>query len=256
MSRIISRRGGWALLLVAVFYAPRALRRPRRANPAPSHPSHPHAGSATHRIIETEPYRIAIAAFYALCVQRIFETTISSLDGSSPRISISSSGLDVDATSHHVVLLCQTLALLIWLGLYFINNVRLYLLVPDSALGRRTLVHIVLTVALSEFYFLAATTGRPSTNQLLLILSIVAIDALYPLILGRVLSLRYRVFWVVRGVLQTAGILSILVFVSHSDYGRVEWSAAWVGLMLTQLLIIVPAELHRRWRRTRLASGA
>jgi hypothetical protein len=251
MTRKALRRGRWwALLIVGVLCAPRVLGRPRRTSPAPLHPTE---SGAKHPLFEAEPYKIAIAAFYALCVQRIFETTISSLNMSTPRISISSSGVTVDATSHQVVLLCQTLALLIWLGLYFINNVRLYLLVPESALARRTLVHVVLTVALSEFYFLAATTGRPSTNQILLILSIIVIDALYPLILGQVLSLRSRVFWVARGMLQTAGILCILVFVRHSDYGRVGWSAAWLGLMLTQLLVIVPAELHWR-RRSRLAS--
>ncbi|GFH37214.1 hypothetical protein SCWH03_34500 [Streptomyces pacificus] len=151
-----------------------------------------------------------------------------------------------------VILVCQLLAVLTWMGLYYVNNVRLYFLIPVGRSVRRALVHVTLTAALAQFYFLAATIGTPTVNQLLLISGILFADTMFPIAIGSVISLRQRVIWVVRGIVQTAFIFWILLFVAPAHYVRVEWSAGMLVLMLIQLFIFAP--LESRARRNRFAS--
>jgi len=192
-----------------------------------------------------ETYKIVIAAFYALCLQRVAETAITSFKASSPRIAVYRGDLVVEVSQQQGVLLCQLLAFIVWLGLYYINNVRHYFTIPASAPRRRLLAHLTLTACLVQFYFLGATIGQPGVAQLLLILSICAIDACYPLVLGPVLDRRSNREWLVRGVLQIAGIASILLFVSPDSYSDLVWSVVWLALMLLQLLVFAPLDRRR-----------
>ncbi|MFD5913476.1 hypothetical protein ACFWHL_32650 [Streptomyces massasporeus] len=205
--------------------------------------------SATFR----EPYKIAIGAFYAICVQRAFETSIQTLDRSPLDVTFHAGNPDISVTPQQIVLICQLLAMLIWMGLYYINNVRIYLLIPEAKPFRRKVTHVVLTVALAQFYFLGATIGSPSVNQLLLILGILVTDAVFPLVIGAVRSRRTRVIWVVRGSAQTAFVLWILLFVPASHYGQVRWSVIMLLLVLVQLIVIAPLESHYMRKRSRLA---
>ncbi|MCF1648451.1 hypothetical protein [Streptomyces indiaensis] len=200
-----------------------------------------------------EPYKIAIGAFYAICVQRAFETSIQTLDRSPLDVTFHAGSPDINVTSQQIVLICQLLAMLIWMGLYYINNVRIYLLIPEAKPFRRKVTHVVLTVALAQFYFLGATIGSPSVNQLLLILGILVTDAVFPLVIGAVRSRRTRFIWVVRGSAQTAFVLWILLFVPASHYGQVRWSVIMLLLVLVQLMVIAPLESHYMRKRNRLA---
>ncbi|MFJ8053724.1 hypothetical protein [Streptomyces luteogriseus] len=200
-----------------------------------------------------EPYKIAIGAFYAICVQRAFETSIQTLDQSPLDVQFEAGSLSVHVTSQQIVLICQLLAMLIWMGLYYINNVRIYLLIPEGKPFRRKVTHIVLTIALAQFYFLGATIGSPSVNQLLLILGILVIDAVFPLAIGAVRSRRTRLIWVLRGSVQAAFVLWILLFVPAAHYVQVRWSVIMLLLMLVQLFVIAPLESHYMRRRNRLA---
>ncbi len=195
--------------------------------------------------VRWEPFKIAIGAFYAICVQRVFESVISNLNHTTPRLLVSVTKIDFLFEKGDYILVCQLLSFIIWLSLYYVHNVRLYFLVPAHQSFRRALTHIMLTVALGQFYFLGATTGDPSTNQLLIILSILVIDALFPLILGSILSLRARITWVIRGILQAGTVMLILLFVDPQSYTHIEWSAGMLTLMLIQLVIIAPIESSR-----------
>ncbi|MGW7510541.1 hypothetical protein ACWGJ0_22915 [Streptomyces massasporeus] len=208
--------------------------------------------SATFR----EPYKIAIGAFYAICVQRAFETSIQTLDESPLDVQFDAGSLSMHVTSQQVVLICQLLAMLIWMGLYYINNVRIYLLIPEGKPFRRKVTHVVLTIALAQFYFLGATIGNPTVNQLLLILGILVIDAVFPLVIGAVRSRRTRFIWVLRGSAQTAFVLWILLFVPAAHYVQVKWSVIMLLLVLVQLFVIAPLESYYMRRRNRLARGA
>ncbi|MFF7735808.1 hypothetical protein [Streptomyces sp. NPDC007984] len=205
--------------------------------------------SATFR----EPYKIAIGAFYAICVQRAFETSIQTLDRSPLDVRFDAGRLTVNVTPQQIVLICQLLAMLIWMGLYYINNVRIYLLIPERKPFRRKVTHVVLTIGLALFYFLGATIGSPSVNQLLLILGILVVDAVFPLAIGSVRSRRTRLIWVLRGGAQTAFVCCILLFVPAAQYVQVKWSVIMLFLMLVQLLVIAPLESHCMRRRSRLA---
>ncbi|MFC9678424.1 hypothetical protein [Streptomyces sp. NPDC056948] len=195
-----------------------------------------------------EPYKIAIAAFYAICVQRAFETSVQKFTAEPPRIRFDSGDLEAHIESDQVVLVCQLLAVLTWMGLFYINNVRLYFLIPVGRSIRRALAHMTLTAALAQFYFLAATIGSPSVNQLLLISGILFTDAIFPIAIGPVLSSRLRTIWVIRGAVQTSFIFWILFFVPPVHYVRVEWSAIMLLLMLVQLFVLAPLESRARRR--------
>lgn len=235
-----------ALLFSSVI--PRVLhRRDRAATGIPE----ANDGDPTHwNSITWEPYKIAIGAFYALCVQRLFDTCIDHFNANPPDVDLQHWPVTIDFGESGNLLLIQTCAILIWIGLYHLNNVRLYFGISDVAHFRRHLTHITLTVALGLFYFLASTSGRPSSNQLLIILGIVAVDAIFPLIIGDVLELRFRKVWFVRGVLQSAFVLGVLILVPESQYTDRVWSVALLVLMLVQLLVLAPLDsLMQRRRR-------
>jgi hypothetical protein len=240
--------GAFILALLAIsIHAPR----PKHGESRKDLPSvEPHGadlqvGGAGWRSVTIEPYKIAIGAFYAICMQRIFESTITEFNASPVPVSIHET-FRLELGRKHVVLLCQLAAFIIWLGLYYINNVRIYLLVPDVKTLRRTLTHIILTIALAQFYFLGATVGEPGTVQVFLILTILLIDTLFPIVIGSVLSARIRQVWVGRGLAQSALIALILWRVPPADYGAIKWSAGMLGLMLVQLLILGPIESARQ----------
>jgi hypothetical protein len=183
-------------------------------------------------------------------MQRILETAIQGLKASSPRISLHYSHRYFEMSHVDIVLLCQTLAMTVWLGLYYLNNVRLYLQTSSDLRFRRVLCHTILTTAFVQFYLLAATLGHPSTNQLLIILSIVFIDTFFPLSLGDTLEQRLRAVWMLRGVLQSLFVLAILVLVPPRDYPNLVWSLAWLLLMLVQLLVLAPLDNRRQRQRS------
>ncbi|MEX1652235.1 hypothetical protein ABZ960_03510 [Streptomyces pseudovenezuelae] len=200
-----------------------------------------------------EPYKIAIGAFYAICVQRAFETSIQVLDRSPLDIHFDSGGARINLAPQQIVLVCQLIAALIWMGLYYINNVRIYFLIPDQEPFRRKLTHIVLTIALAQFYFLAATIGNPTVNQLLLIIGILLADAIFPLVIGGVRSRRTRFVWVLRGTAQSTFVICILIFVPASHYTRVRWSVVMLLFMLVQFFVIAPLESHYMRKKNQIA---
>jgi hypothetical protein len=107
-----------------------------------------------------------------------------------------------------------------------------------------------LTVALGQFYFLAATVGHPSVNQVILIFTIVLIDAIFPLIIGPALDRLARILWVIRGLVQSCFVAVILLRVPPSNYSNLKWSVALLTLMLVQLLILAPLGSYLQRRRT------
>jgi|GEM_PF-3761985 len=233
MRLYVSRR--WIAVLSAILGLPTAKRDLQDEIDAAAKDEH-----LRRREMAWEPYKIAIAAFYALCIQRVFETTITELRSTHPRISMNIGAAEFDLGPDGWLIACQTLAIVIWIGLFYINNVRYYFFLQERYHYRRTLAHIALTVALGEFYFLAATVGRPGTNQVFLILSIVLIDTFFPFIIAPVLLRRVRIFWFGRGVLQSSFVLLVLLVVPVGEYSHLGWSVALLSVMLAQLLILAP----------------
>lgn len=196
----------------------------------------------------TQTLKIAIGAFYAICFQRALETTIAQLYAETPRLTPGS--LSWEAISDRsLVTVVQLTAYVIWLSLYYIGNVRLYFQVPPSSPVQQILVHSTLTLSLSAFYLFAATIGRPSYNQLYLILLILMLDAVFPMTLYEVLRARERAQWVVRGIVQSSAIFLIILYVPESEYTDPVWSISMLTLMFLQLFVGVPYEYYLNKRR-------
>jgi hypothetical protein len=240
------KRVAFLLIVVVSSVVPLVLQRQRDAGNGTPDPVTGPANPWAH--ITWEPYKVAIGAFYALCVQKIFDTAIEHFNQFPPRFVLTTFPVEADLGSGGELVLLQGAAILIWIGLYHLNNVRIYFTIPEAANIRRGATHVTLTIALGLFYFLASTVGRPSSSQLVIILGIVVVDAIFPLVIGDVLSLRMRTIWIIRGVLQSAFVIVVLVSASDQNLRATGWSAALFCLMLLQLFVLGPLGGHLQRR--------
>lgn len=186
-----------------------------------------------------EPFKIALAAFYAICMQRGFETVI-------PLLRDHPLSLDVHILSTHLdpaqwLIIIQTTAYSVWITLFFVSNSALYLRISRGRY-RRVAAHGVLTLAFSFFYFLGATLGTPSRSQLLLIAVIIVLDATLPVVFGTVLGRGPAMWWAFRATVQTT--IGVLAYTKLTEEMMRDpmWSLAWLALMLIQLFVLAPLE--------------
>ncbi|MFJ5668481.1 hypothetical protein ACIQAR_22595 [Micromonospora chalcea] len=194
-----------------------------------------------------EPFKIAIAATYSLCLQRCYETSISILHATPLRVT-SFKGLSA-FEGVHLVLLFQAVGYITWLSLNFIHNMGLYLFVPAEPIRRRLLVHGHLTASLTLFYLFGATVGKPTHNQLLLILGLLFLDLLFPLFLKGVLPNRVRWLWFLRGWAQLAGVFWIGWRFKEDQLMNPLFSLLFMALMLIQAVVFTPGDIKRMKHR-------
>ena len=190
-----------------------------------------------------EPFKIAIAAMYSLCLQRCYETVIADLHSNPWKIDSFRSWPTVN--NIHLVLLYQTIGYITWLSVNFLHNMGLYLLIPPEPMYRRMLGHIQMTLSQSLFYIFGATIGHPSHVQLVLILGLLLLDLFFPLILTDVLPKRVRQIWFFRGWIQFAAIFWLGWQFSQHELKNPAFSLVFMCLMLAQLAIFTPNDIRR-----------
>ncbi len=240
-----SRRSRHRLLVTMVLLGPAALLM-RYSGRKPQIGTTPTA--ATSMVVSKrrswEVYRVAVAAFYALCIQKGADTCIEFFRLHPMKLQ-NGQLLPVIDTGQAITLF-QTTGFFIWVSLYFIYNVDLYYSIDDRVGSRRIRVHAILTISLLIFYFFGATLGHPDRGQLGYILAILALDALYPAVLGAALTKNARRAWIARGCLQTVLISFVYITQTSGALAQWGWSAAFAFLMVVQLVAVAPLEARLR----------
>ncbi|SDT32405.1 hypothetical protein [Actinoplanes derwentensis] len=199
-----------------------------------------------------EPYKIAIGAFYALCLQKAFDTVIVAFQAGPVDLSDPRSPASVTSAQWTTVL--QLGAFVIWVSVYFLHNGRLYFRLRPQPARRRLLAHGIMTVGFALFYFFGATIGKPGRLQLALIAAIILTDMIFPLSLVGVARRRARVLWALRSAAELMFVAILFIRLRDDQLASVWWAAALFTLLLLQLLFIGPWE--GRFQRVIASSGA
>lgn len=189
-----------------------------------------------------EPYRVAVSAFYALCVQRSTESLLEFFRAD-PLLLEPDNILPV-VSENQLVCILQFIAFIIWVSLYFVYNTSLHFSRRPSRRFRTIATHGLLTVSLIAFYLFGATIGHPGRTQLGYIILILALDACLPLLMGGVLQPKQRQWWAFRGVGQTIAIIAVYVLVPHEILKGLSFALVFLGLMVFQLIVLAPIEVR------------
>lgn len=180
--------------------------------------NHARAPSSSSQPYRWQPALVALGAFYALCLERAFDSFLQHID------------LDTDLTStvqglswsawdnDFVVLLVGLVTYILWLSTFFLYGIRIYLRIPHdtSLIGP----FIGYAVSLSGFYFLAASIGPPRQIQIVFILIITSSRLLVPgLPVLRRDPLAARVLWGAKTIVAIGLPLAALMFVPADEVG-------------------------------------
>ncbi len=187
-----------------------------------------------------EPYKIAIGAFYALCLQKAFDTAITFFQAHPIYLRDPRAALTV--TPEQGVTALQLGAYIIWVSIYFLHNGRLYFQLSPHPPRRRIMSHGIMTAGFALFYFFGATLGNPGRQQLVLIAAIMVTDMIFPANLAEITRLRARLLWAARGVTQLAFVAFLILHFDDEQLADIWWAVALFALLVLQLLIIGPWE--------------
>ncbi|MFI5937059.1 hypothetical protein [Actinoplanes sp. NPDC051494] len=187
-----------------------------------------------------EPYKIAIGAFYALCLQKAFDTVIAFFQ--KQPVDLSDPHAAITISSGQMITILQLGAYIIWVSIYFLHNGRLYFQLRPYPAGPRIRAHGTMTVGFAIFYFFGATLGHPGRLQIALIATIILVDMAFPLHLGGIARNRARVLWVLRGAAELAFVLALFRKLSDDQLTTIWWALVLFMLLVAQLFVVGPWE--------------